>query len=138
MRKTSTFLIAAVVLVGIFFVLKNALPKYAGFLPFFLILLLLDVYLWYSVKNKFSSGKTVIKYLFIGLYWLPLMLLVSSVLTGFAVPFKEWNIAYRTYLMGICHHCLCLQIYCYHLSFHFGCNKGSSIWIPCHSPGGQE
>jgi hypothetical protein len=101
MRKPISFLIAAVVLVGIFFVLKSALPKYAGFLPFIMILILLDVYLWYSVKNKFSSKKPVIKYLVLGLYFLPLMLLVSSILTGVAIPFKEWNIAYRTYLMGI-------------------------------------
>jgi len=100
MRKSIPFLIGAIVLIGVFFVIKNALPKYAGFLPFIMILLLLDVYLWYSIKNKFLSEKPSIKYLVIGLYWLPLIFLVSSVLTGFTVPFKEWNIAYRTYLMG--------------------------------------
>ena len=100
MRKAISFLIAAIVLAGIFFVLRSALPKYTGFLPFFLILLLLDVYLWYSVKNNFSPKKTAIKYLVIGLYWFPLMLLVSSIVSGFAVPFREWNIPYRTYLMG--------------------------------------
>jgi uncharacterized protein len=100
MRKFISFLISAVILAGIYFVLRNALPKYAGFLPFIMILLLLDVYLWNSVKNIYFPGKTATKYLAIGLYWFPLMLLVSSVLTGFAVPFRDWNIAYRTYLMG--------------------------------------
>jgi uncharacterized protein len=101
MRKALTILFAVAALVGIFFVLKNFFPKYAGFLPFFLILLLLDVYLWYSLKNKISSRTTGAKYLLTGLYWLPLILLASSFLTGFAVPFTEWNIAYRTYLMGL-------------------------------------
>ena len=101
MRKTISFLLAGVLLVGSYFVLKNFFPKYAGFIPFLLILILLDVYLWNSVKNKFSSKKPAFKYLAIGLYWLPLMLLASSFLTGFAVSFKDWNIAYRTYLMGL-------------------------------------
>jgi uncharacterized protein len=101
MRKTISILIAVIGLVGIYFVVKNALPKYAGFLPFILILLLLDIYLWYSVKHKFSSKRRVLKYLFLGFYWLPLMLFVSSLMTSFAIPFREWNIAYRTYMMGI-------------------------------------
>jgi len=101
MRKVITFLFTAAALAGIFFVLKNFFPKYTGFLPFILVLLLLDVYLWYSVKNKISSRATAVKYLLMGLYWLPLILMVSSFLTGFAVPFTEWNIAFRTYVMGI-------------------------------------
>jgi uncharacterized protein len=100
MRKFLSFLVSAVILAGIYFVLRNALPKYAGFLPFIMILLLLDFYLWNSSKNNLISRKTAIRYLANGLYWLPLMLLVSSVLTGFVVPFRDWNITWRTYLMG--------------------------------------
>ena len=100
MRKALLFLFVAIVLAGIFFVLRSALPKYTGFIPFLLVILLLDFYLWYSVKNKILSRVPAIKYLLIVLYWLPLILLVSSILAGFAFPFTKWNIAFRTYLMG--------------------------------------
>ena len=100
MRKALSILYAVAVLVGIFFILRSAFPKYTVFLPFILVILILDIYLWNSVKSKFLTRKPALKYLLIGLYWLPLMFLFSSILTGFAVPFTNWNIAFRTYVMG--------------------------------------
>jgi uncharacterized protein len=100
MRKLAKLLIAGIVLAGIYFVLSSSLPKYSGILPFILALLLLDIYLWNSIKNKLVSEKKTIKFLAIGLYLLPLMLLVSSVLTGFVIPFRDWDIPWRTYLVG--------------------------------------
>jgi predicted MPP superfamily phosphohydrolase len=100
MRKTLFFLLTGVVLVAIYIVLLVAFPKNAILLPFLFILLLLDVYLWFSVRKKVLSLPSFLKYLVLGLYWLPFMMMVSSIITGMVIPFVDWNIAFRTYLTG--------------------------------------
>lgn len=100
MRKTLVFLISGVLLVAIYIVLLAAFPKNAALLPFLFILLLLDGYLWFSVRAKVFSLSPVVKYLVLGFYWLPFMLMLSSIITGMIIPFVDWNIAFRTYLTG--------------------------------------
>ena len=100
MRKTLLFLLSGVALVAIYIVLLVAFPKNAVLLPFLFILLLLDGYLWFSVKEKVFALVPIFRYLILGLYWLPFMLMVSSIITGMVIPFVDWNIAFRTYLTG--------------------------------------
>jgi len=100
MRKILIILLSGVFFVAIYFILLAAFPKNAVMLPFLLVLLLLDGYLWYSVKRKVFSLATFGKYVIMGIYWLPFMLLISSIITGMIIPFVDWNIAFRTYLTG--------------------------------------
>jgi uncharacterized protein len=116
MRKKYTYLIATALFAGIFFLLNSAFPKYTAFIPLFLVPVILDIYLWNSISKKLSgflkpekpqdssskglTGYKWVAYLITGLYWSPLMLLASSILTGMMIPFTEWNIAWRTYVLG--------------------------------------
>jgi predicted MPP superfamily phosphohydrolase len=100
MKKILIIIFSGVFLLAIYFLLLAAFPKNTVMLPFLLILLLLDGYLWYSLKVKVFSMAPARKYLIMGLYWLPFMLLVSSVITGMIIPFTEWDIPFRTYLTG--------------------------------------
>jgi uncharacterized protein len=100
MRKTLIFLLSGVVLVVIYIALLVAFPKNAVMLPFLLILFVLDGYLWFSFRKKVFSLKPLPRFLVTGFYWLPFMLLVSSIITGMLIPFIDWNIPFRTYLSG--------------------------------------
>jgi uncharacterized protein len=101
MRKATTFLLAAFVLVGIFFILRSYFPKYTIFLPWFLIIIFLDIYLWYSIAKAIRSRKPLTRNLLTCFYWLPLFLLFSIIIAGFVKPFIYWNIFWRTYLIAI-------------------------------------
>src|ERR1039457_5638652 len=100
MKKILLLLLSGVVLVIIYIVLLIAFPKNAVMLPFLLVLFVLDGYLWYSVRKKVFSLPAALRFPVMGFYWLPFMLLVSSIITGLFIPFVDWNIPFRTYLSG--------------------------------------
>ena len=101
MRKLFVFLLSGVLLAIIYIVLRSAFPKSASLVPAFLILLLFDGYLWWSVRKKVNQWKPILKYTVATLFWLPLVLLVSSMIGGIFSPFIYWNIPVRTYMLGI-------------------------------------
>jgi uncharacterized protein len=100
MRKSLFFLVAGVVLVAIYIILLVAFPKNASLLPFLFVLLVLDGYLWFSIRKRAYSLPFWLKYPVLGFYWLPFIMMVSSIITGMIIPFVDWNIAFRTYLTG--------------------------------------
>ncbi len=101
MRKKGIILLVSLVIAGVYLLLFHFFPKNANYLPFLLALVALDGYLWLSIKDKVYAMKPVAGYTVMGLYWLPLILFASSLLTALAVPFTEWNIAMRTYVLGV-------------------------------------
>jgi uncharacterized protein len=100
MKKRLLYPVFALILVAIFALLMFAFPKNASLLPLLLVLFAFDYYLWTSLKNRIFSFRPLNGYLLMGLYWLPLMLLASSIITGLVVPFTAWDITVRTYLVG--------------------------------------
>ncbi|MBI9036763.1 MAG: metallophosphoesterase [Bacteroidales bacterium] len=118
------FISIAIIIVG-YFITSFVYPKNAGRYPVFIAILLLDVYLWVSIKNIISnlfSGEThgraslhgngraslhgndrasLLKYLIIIIYWLPLTVIVLFMGISIFLPITTWNPAFRTYLFGI-------------------------------------
>lgn len=84
----------------VFYTLVSVFPKNVSFLPVILGLSILDGYLWFSIQNRILGLKRIPRYTLLGLYWLPLMVLISSLISGWAVPFLEWGILLRTYVPG--------------------------------------
>jgi uncharacterized protein len=101
MRKSYFFFLLFFAALVVFLVLINTFPKNASLLPGLLILMILDGYLWFSIKDKVDRFSSSLKYSLYGLYWFPLMLLASSLLTGMVVPFLAWNLFLRTYIPGV-------------------------------------
>jgi uncharacterized protein len=85
----------------IYFILESAFPKYVWLMPFIIVLMGLDGYLWLSVRKWILSKKTTWKILLVSLYWLPLAGLMILVIVGMFSPFGTWNIPFRTISMGI-------------------------------------
>ena len=91
-----TVLIAS--FIGVFFITANEMPKYSGFMVFFIILIISDFYLWNSVKNFISKQKLYLKYALGFTYWLSLIFSFVFFLALLLSDIKHWNAVVRTYL----------------------------------------
>jgi len=99
-RKFLYIFLSLIILAGVYLILIKYLPKSAGYLPVFLVLILFDLYLWNSLKNKIFKLKPFLKYLLSFLYWLPfLMLLVYTILSAF-IPVQNLFSGPSIYVMG--------------------------------------
>lgn len=85
----------------LFFLLRDAFPKYAGAMKGYLVLWLLDGYLWISTRSALRSKGTGVLLLGGFFYWLPLLMILAGILYGWFIPFLEWNIFFRTELLTL-------------------------------------
>jgi hypothetical protein len=86
------------VLVTVFVVLNY--PKDISRIPFFIVLLLLDVYLWSSLKKVIFFYHRWIRTAIRLLYWFPTMLLAMAALTGIFYNISLWDNRVKTYVFG--------------------------------------
>ena len=74
---------------------------YASFFPFIAVLFGIDIYLWFSIKQKVAEIKAVYSFLITFLYWSPLFFFMIMSIVTLIYPAENWTIAWRTYPMGI-------------------------------------
>lgn len=101
MRKVigaGTAVAAALVLV---LVLTARLPKYSGFLWLFFIFFLIDVCFWmWLVKHPLHQKKWCRS--IIGIFhWLPGGLSIIAFTWSMVIPFSQWPVAFRSYLVSV-------------------------------------
>jgi len=84
--------------IGVFFITASEMPKYRGFMIFFIFIILSDFYLWYSVKSFICKQTQVLKYSLIFFYWLSLIFSFIFFIALFIIDIKYWNYLVRTYL----------------------------------------
>lgn len=101
MKKYWYLIVITVLIVIFYFVFGKVFPKEASRYPLFVILLLLDIYLWMSVRKRIFKQVVFIKYLISILYWFPLLLLIILMLISVGEPVRLWDSGIRTYLFGI-------------------------------------
>jgi uncharacterized protein len=101
MKKTLFFLLLSGLSLAVFYILIRAFPKNAYFMPLLFILMILDGYLWFSVRKSIHNTRRLFQHIVAGLFWFPLILLIATILTSLAVPYLQWNVALRTYIPGI-------------------------------------
>ncbi|MDP4282691.1 MAG: hypothetical protein Q8867_11190, partial [Bacteroidota bacterium] len=100
MKKTLLFVLTSLSFIGIYCVLIINFPKNTGVIPFLIILLFANVYLWTYVHDCIRRYRKSLYLLTASLYWLPLATFYGMVITGFFYPFTQWNIPARAYLSG--------------------------------------
>ncbi len=100
MRKALYVILIIVFLVAAYFVTGALYPKYTSYFPVFAIILLLDLYLWFSLKNKILQLKPALAYILTFLYWLPFFSMVLLSVVSVFIPILEWNMIFYTYLSG--------------------------------------
>ncbi len=84
--------------IGVFFVTTREMPKYRGFMIFFISLIISDFYLWNSVKSFISKQIAFIKYSLRFFYWLSLIFTFIFFITLLLLDIKYWNSIFRTYI----------------------------------------
>jgi predicted MPP superfamily phosphohydrolase len=101
-KKAVYILIGIIVLIVTgYFVLGEAFPKDLSRFPFFVLILLLDLYLWLSVRKKVFSWNKAIKYIITSIYWLPLFLVISMGIGSLFMNIYVWKPFLATILSGI-------------------------------------
>lgn len=101
MQKSIKILLASVIIIAIGIAGAIALPKYAGRMPFMLVLLALDLYYWKVLRTNFGKGKRLLHYLVLLLYWLPLGFLILFVMASATLSIRLWPPVCRVYLPGL-------------------------------------
>jgi predicted MPP superfamily phosphohydrolase len=101
MRRLFLLVGLALFLAAIYLILLYALPIYTYLLPGLVIVMALDVYLWFSVSRKVATLHKAVRWLITLLYWSPTITLVTLIATGIFASFTTWDIAARTYFMAL-------------------------------------
>ncbi|MEN8225894.1 MAG: metallophosphoesterase [Bacteroidota bacterium] len=92
--------ILAMVIVG-YFVVAAGFPKEASRYPLYVLTLLLDIYLWFSIKKQVGAFRRWLKYSFIALYWLPLLVVISMGVISLFINIYLAKPHLATFLTGI-------------------------------------
>jgi predicted MPP superfamily phosphohydrolase len=101
MKKAIYIIIFLLLIVVSYFITASVYPRYTIYFPVFGLILLLDLYLWFSLKSRIFNLSPVFSYTLTILYWLPFFaLLIMSVISVF-YHFRFWDPAIYTYLTGV-------------------------------------
>lgn len=101
MRKNFKILIAIIIVILIGIAGAIALPKYAGRMPFLLVLLALDFYYWKVMRQNLWPEKRPLHILVSVLYWLPFCLLLLFVMGSGIWSIRFWPPVFKIYLPGL-------------------------------------
>jgi uncharacterized protein len=101
MRKSYKILLALIIVIAIGIAGAIALPKYAGRMPFLLVLLALDFYYWKVMRTNLWPDKRPLHYLVNILYWLPFCLLMIFVMGSGIWSIRFWPPVFKIYLPGL-------------------------------------
>jgi uncharacterized protein len=101
MRKSYKIVLAFVIVILIGIAGAIALPKYAGRMPFLLVLLVLDVYYWKVMRTNLWPDKRPLHYLVTTLYWLPFFLLMLFIMGSGLWSIRFWPPVLKIYLPGL-------------------------------------
>ena len=100
MKQRLIYFILPVLLIVGYFLITYVMPKYAGQYIVFVILVLMDIYLWSSVKKQVFNYRKYLSVILSFLYWLPFIALMGFGIGAAIVPIINWNDVFRTYLLG--------------------------------------
>jgi uncharacterized protein len=100
MRKSYKILLVLLIIIIAGIAGAIALPKYAGRMPFLLVLLSLDFYYWRVMRANLWSVNRPLNLLFTVLYWLPFCLLIIFVMGSGIWSIRFWPPVLKIYLPG--------------------------------------
>lgn len=109
--KRYKYLLIVGLLVAAYFAIAQVLPKSLSRYPAFVIIFILDLYLWGALKkwvsrqkNYLASGMTIF-------YWLPLVLIVSATIISLFKPIQNWSNAVYLNISGFTLICYTAKIF---------------------------
>jgi predicted MPP superfamily phosphohydrolase len=100
MKSKLNYILWPLVLIAGYVLIRLTMPKYSGQYFFLVVMILLDLYLWSSIKKQVFNYRTWLTVAISILYWLPFGLLLIFAAVSAFVPVIDWNDPMRTYLFG--------------------------------------
>lgn len=84
-----------------YFIIGFYFPKSVGRYPFFVVLLLADLYLYLSYHKKIWSRSKKKATLITLAYWYPLIGIAAIIAGSMYTPYEHWNNGFKNYLTGL-------------------------------------
>lgn len=100
-KKNFYFILLAVLFIVLgYFITVGTFPKNANRYPAFIVLLLIDYYVWGIFKQKVYTYSRLVKVLSVFIYWLPFVLLIASTIAAYFVKPGIWNPLIKNIVFG--------------------------------------
>lgn len=100
MKKYIIPVLSIILFVLVFLFLKTFYPKNLGFFPVFVVLYILDLYLFQVYRSKMTQGHPFKAGIFIFIFWLPLLMIIGMALVSVFYPVDNWSNPFKTYYGG--------------------------------------
>lgn len=100
-RRIYIIISAVLLIVAGYFVVGKAFPKELSRFPVFVLILLLDLYLWKALRRSIKLWKPIVRGIFSSIYWLPLFLVILMGVSSIFVNLYLWRPHLATYFGGI-------------------------------------
>jgi predicted MPP superfamily phosphohydrolase len=103
MRRRTLYIliVAAVFIIAGWFVVAQAFPKEVNRYPFFVLGLILDLYLWFSIRGMIKKWRSWFRMIFATVYWLPFVLMIAIGIASLFVNLYLVRPHLATYIGGI-------------------------------------
>ncbi len=102
-RRLKQLLTAALIIsitLVLYFLLRHSLPKYAGRVPFLLVLFAIDYLLYRSLLPSWQNLRSVVRVVFALLWWMPIVVLTLFLASTALVPMQEMGSFFRIFFPG--------------------------------------
>ncbi len=109
--KRYKYLIIVGLLIAAYFAIAEVLPKSLSRYPAFVVLFLLDVYLWSSIKRWIRRQDKKWAYSITIFYWLPLLMIVSTTVVSLFKPIQSWNTSVYLNISGFTLICYAAKLF---------------------------
>ncbi|PKP32669.1 MAG: hypothetical protein CVU00_11565 [Bacteroidetes bacterium HGW-Bacteroidetes-17] len=109
--KKYKYLLIVGLIVGGYFAIAQVLPKSLSRYPAFVIIFLLDIYLWSAIKSWISRQSKIWEISLNLLYWLPLAMIVSTTIISLFKPIQTWNTSVYLNISGFALICYTAKIF---------------------------
>lgn len=100
-NKYLNLLFILLFIVAGYLITASVYPKNLNRYPGFVLLLLVDLYLWSYVKKRVFTYKKWPRFTIGLIYWLPIMMLSGLAVIAYFIPYEYWNHSLRIYLFGL-------------------------------------
>ena len=109
--KKYKYLFIVGLLVGAYFAIAQVLPKSVSRYPIFVIIFLLDIYLWNALKNWIGRQNKYWEWGITAFYWLPLLMIISTTFISLFKPIQTWNTSVYLNITGFTLICYTAKIF---------------------------
>jgi len=100
MKKFAVPVLSVVLFILVYLFLWNFYPKNIGIFPGFVVLYLLDIYLFRVYKDTIFQGRTIKSILLTTVFWLPLLMILVMAVSSVFYPFEHLGQSFKTYYGG--------------------------------------